>query len=105
MTTHEVLVRARNRLADPANWEQGSRHYGADDGPGCAMKALRVASGRQKFYEAYRAVLEAAGISENLPHFNDSHSHAEVLAAFDKAIAATAPEPDLSLVLPEPIAA
>jgi hypothetical protein len=110
MTTHEVLVRARNLIA--------MRRTGrgrADDGRSL-VPMCRLACARFDYaLDPLRALVVAAGIEVGcmeyptieVQNWNDSHSHAEVLAAFDKAIAQTAPEPDTEFLnnVAEPVAA
>jgi hypothetical protein len=111
MTTHEVLVRARNLIGRPEDWSP--RMWG-DHGRRCAVHALQdTLLGRETDpdakkivhpTEAFKVLCDAAGIEPGADgeryfgSWNDTHTHAEVLAAFDKAIAATAPEPDLSFL-------
>jgi hypothetical protein len=101
MTIHEVLVKARALIADESRW-------GQDNGDGvpprchCAVTAIGAASGVTRdrcgdvmlFDAAKLALGQAAGVSPadcGLLIWNDHHAHAEVLAAFDRAIAATEP--------------
>ena len=101
----DVLVAARDLIAEPERWTQGSP---ARDAQGnrtgwgapaavcwCAVGAVEKAAESATALSGRRSVLVEAAMSE-LRHaigrhaiflFNDSHSHAEVLAAFDKAIA------------------
>jgi hypothetical protein len=93
MTTHEVLVAARN-LIDREGWIQNA-HY-APEGR-CVRGALSdVTRGKTDlgYYHATRAFSDV--VDEVLIGAWNDHpdrTKAEVLAAFDKAIAATAPEP------------
>jgi hypothetical protein len=97
---HDVLVRARARIEREEDWYQ--HDFGRNDGPVCAAGALLRARGESveigwheaiHRYAEYRELNRAMG-SRSVSGFNDTHTHAEVLAAFDRAIAATAPEPD-----------
>jgi hypothetical protein len=78
MTTKDRLIAGRNRIEDPANWGQGMSF----DRPGTRCAAEAVGSHRG----AEAALREAMG--QPVTAFNDSHTHAEVLAAYDRAIAA-----------------
>jgi hypothetical protein len=100
MTTHEALVEARN-LIERDGWCQ----WAAADGRGahCMGGALgRVTQGDPNctFTEtelaAFRALGEATGTKDyGIPGWNDKpgRTKEEVLAAFDRAIQATAPHP------------
>jgi hypothetical protein len=98
MTTHEVLVKARN-LIGRDGWVQ--RDWGAPGGPRCAVGVISDSGGDgASRITARRAVAEAAGVEDDgwggaVITWNNApgRTKAEVLAAFDKAIAATAPEP------------
>jgi hypothetical protein len=101
VTTHEVLVAARNLIAQ-GGWQQ---QYGFNAGPHCAVSAIFTVTGdRDKKAEA----IEALGSILALPRisgpgvgdWNDrlGRTKEQVLALFDRAIAATAPSPDLSFL-------
>lgn len=105
MRTHEILVAGRNYIARHG-WTQGYEEYD-HGGPACAAVACGwVADGDLLVFSdarnaAQNALAAAAGVSPHeLPEWNDAdeRTEAEVLAAFDRAIAATAPAPDLSLL-------
>lgn len=96
MTTVEYLRAAKALIVDPANWRQGwPDHLLNDDFPRdprlCADIALwRV--GCRVGHPAEYALARAMGWDgdEGAALFiwvwNDSHSHVEVMAAFDRAI-------------------
>lgn len=90
MTTHETLVKARAEITDPANWCQ----YPATDQtdhPVCAMGVIARAAQRPcKSTQAYYVLRSILGNRE-VGHYNDTHSHECVIAAFDAAIEATVP--------------
>lgn len=117
MDAHEVLVRARNLIDDPKDW-CGDAGSSVTRGPRCAVHAIIHA------YVGPGAVSRPSVLDESLRGFGDvigndgaavppivrwnddtRRTHAEVIAAFDKAIAATAPEPNLNLVTRDPVAA
>lgn len=99
MTVKEVLIAARAKIADPAHWTQfeyARRISGFGVSPEstyaecwCAIGALASVVGdtaRAEKSAPYNALLDAMG--EDVDNFNDTHTHAEVLAKFDEAIAA-----------------
>jgi hypothetical protein len=95
-STVEILREARAYLSDPARWHQG--HYG-DDARTCMVGGVkRAVSGSQfgsffsdsRAYPAVMALARSIGDGVRLSGvfaFNDSTTHAEMLAAFDRAIA------------------
>lgn len=93
-TVVEVLQKARALISKPENWCQhvfkqrnntGAMSY-------CAMGAVNEASRwHPEIHPAcVLALRDAGGFSPimTIPRYNDTHTHAEVLALFDKAIAA-----------------
>lgn len=99
LTTLDILKKGRELIADPARWTK--REFAKDEkgepvlpeSPSavcfCSLGALdRVyAFGSAAAHiRANRALTEACGGS--VPRFNDLHTHPEVLAAWDRAIAA-----------------
>lgn len=92
----EIIKSARELISDPERWSQG---WYARDKRGdwtnfnsptackwCAMGAIRKMANAD--YEGYCVYLFAlVGGAWELDDFNDNHTHAEVLALFDKAIA------------------
>jgi hypothetical protein len=99
MTTHEVLVAARN-LIDREGWKQ-DKDFGP--GPGhCAYSAMCGLFGPELANEAvdvlvlgYGGRYGGHGTNAGLYRWNDEpeRTKEEVLALFDEAIAATAPAP------------
>jgi hypothetical protein len=96
MNTHEVLVAARN-LIDRQGWcQQPGENFAVHGRPQCALGALDlvepnwIAAGVP--HALYRHLPGDLG---SVVEFNDEPGRTkdEVLALFDKAIAATAPEP------------
>lgn len=95
MTVKEVLIAARAKIADPVNWTQGEYARNADgaDCEGddavcwCAIGAIQESCDD---YDTARDALEYLhAVMGTYPyHFNDTHTHAEVIAKFDEAIAA-----------------
>lgn len=102
MNTHEILKAARAKIERPECWTQDV--FARDRSGDCvhvlspnavcwcsvgACKAVVVADFNY-FCAALDALADAMGTPE-VADFNDTHTHAEVLGAFDKAIEATAP--------------
>lgn len=102
MTPVELLVRARAAIADPQHWTQHTRArnregvicspYSSSAVCFCASGALIHFSGGENylFCQAQRLLKDSAhsrlGGYPGIAYFNDTHSHAEVLALFDWAI-------------------
>jgi hypothetical protein len=90
--TSEILRAAQARIDTPANWMH--IHDGRICNPDgeCALVALNEALEDDPGWlrdPAVVALIRAAGLSCDweIPPWNDSHTHAEVMAAFDRAIA------------------
>ena len=95
MDVHEVLVAARN-LIDREGWTQN--HYGRPGRGFCVYGACGAAEHGSALCGGYgpaEDVMRKVLGAPQLAAWNDTpgRTKAEVLAAFDKAIAATAPEP------------
>jgi hypothetical protein len=98
VTPHEVLVKARNRLARRHGWHGRRVHLFGD--ARCAGLAISDAAGGyhgaalRAFYAATGEAGAYAG-PISIYRWNDApgRTKKEVLAAFDRAIAATAPAP------------
>ncbi len=99
MTPLETLRAARQLISDPAKWTQGEMARDAD-GNGisanndlatcyCSFGAIQFVNKESTQIAASRHLdhlcLSKFGISVDV--FNDTHTHAEVLALFDAAIA------------------
>lgn len=93
MTAVNVLIEARKLIEKPENWASGFDKISKDRC--CVAVAIATVARRVGTYDA-DTVLETFGRANELPgplyngvfEFNDTHSHAEVLAAFDRAIEA-----------------
>ena len=93
-TVRDVLIRARERISVPERWTQGAvaRDINGSDVMThskravcwCSMGAIKAEAGELQ----YRAALNfLTGIQGECVHeYNDTHTHTEVLAMFDKAI-------------------
>lgn len=99
MTPKEVLIAARALISDPGKWTRGD--YAIDkDGKTvsvlsqdatcwCALGAIRKAGHYYCDRNEPALFLERAIFGEKIDFidvFNDSHTHEEVIAAFDRAI-------------------
>lgn len=97
-TTLQVLIDARKLIEKPENWCQGwvaraadgsMRTSDSDDAVSfCMVGAITRAGGGDDFAttDKYRRLM--LGESVSFGDFNDTHTHAEVLAAFDRTIEA-----------------
>lgn len=94
----DILLRVRDRIADPAHWCQGwfaktatggfTTHSAPDASQWCLVGAIRKETqGRimvqREISDAFKEYPDQVLI---LPDLNDEHSHEEVLAEIDKAI-------------------
>lgn len=97
-TSVEILRAARALISSPENWLQGTfaqNDFGVGVCSGDVTAVCFCSQGAINYfkYEAdYDAVKKATStLSRNMDGsiflFNDNHTHAEVLAAWDKAIA------------------
>lgn len=101
--TLEVLIKAREIIADPKRWTQGwyakdcdgvmTDSMNADAVCWCSMGALTKAAhaidNREAKYLATRVladVIDQKFVAYSVLDYNDHHSHEEVLQMFDKAI-------------------
>lgn len=99
MTVKEALIAARAKIADPAHWTQGSQAKTIDGYPvfarnhlatcWCSIGAIYFVDGIYTSISATNALkaLEKA-MGKAIFDFNDTHTHAEVLAKLDEAITA-----------------
>lgn len=92
-----VLIKARAKIADPELWGKGRRGSERPLHTCCAAEAIEDTEpvNMDLRIKAINALYNAIGLSREfwmpkLPDWNDApeRTHAEVLAAFDKAIAA-----------------
>mgnify|MGYP001604621475 CR=1 FL=1 len=88
MTTAGILRDAKALIDTPAKWTKGV--YTDDKGRRCALGALQSVTaseaGRRRAGRELERALPAWG---SVTHYNDHHSHADVMALFDRAIEAT----------------
>ena len=94
--THKILVQARKLIEKDGSW---CHTYADGKGGICAIHALQRARSILNYHgeeegPSYTALGKSIGL--NFPdsgceigRWNDTHTHADVLAAFDRAIAAT----------------
>lgn len=90
MTTADVLRAARALIFSPKDWCQENFH--STTGAHCAIGAILEATGgwNETVTNADAMLCEAVGMNHDLWSFakyNDEHSHADVMTAFDRAIA------------------
>ena len=78
----QTLIEARELISTPEKWKPAA---GMRTGrPLCMMGALANTPGA--FGRAFEFVTDAIG-ARYIPRWNDAHTHSEVIAAFDRAIA------------------
>ena len=99
MTPLETLKAARQLISDPAKWTQGvqARDEHGEQVPHsdraaycfCIMGAVNRVKPLWKKLDALLALskITRRDFAASVPEFNDTHTHAEVLALFDAAIA------------------
>lgn len=104
METVEILTKARELISDESRWTKYAYTRKADGEKAddqmdvavcfCGVGAIAKVKGQNPMdatesFEAY-LLAQAAGVRDVVDFFtfNDTHTHAEVLAAFDRAIAA-----------------
>lgn len=99
MNTLEVLKAGRNLISDPQKWVQGTYAKNIDGWPiygnnaaavcFCSIGAVQHVTGMCHNIETEtvcEVLSNAAGM--HIAYYNDAHSHEEVLAVWDRAIAA-----------------
>lgn len=93
----DSLIRARARIADPEHWTQGvvargksGRSVRPRGKAACKWCAVGAVVKEVSYFSAQTRCISAlsAVCGTLLGTFNDTHTHAEVLALFDAAIAA-----------------
>ena len=101
MKTSEILIKARDLIADPAQWTQkasardaqGTRKNAFADtatcwcSDGALVRVSNQPADPSKYSRAGAALREAAGGHSYVVEFNDTHTHAEVMTMFATAIA------------------
>lgn len=105
ISTRAALLAARKLIEKPENWARGWYAYdenrnrcgslSADAVCWCAVGAIHKVTGTDGFLREhpandlfFRTVRKIDPSCDAAHEFNDSYTHADVLAAFDKAIAA-----------------
>lgn len=94
----QILKDARALIADEKNWTQGALARGPSGGVVsykssvavcfCSIGAIeRIAKKSTKALQVVEKFYRILPSGDGLADFNDSHTHAEVLALFDRAIA------------------
>lgn len=100
MNTLEILTLARAKIADENNWCQGEfarnnvgKTTNAQSIDACSWCSLGAMKAVAIFTEFWLAETFMNNYTDgSVATYNDSHTHAEVLAAWDKAIAECARE-------------
>lgn len=109
MNTVEILKAARAKITNPENWtqgwfaknEHGDRLLGVSPAATCycSLGAVEAVTGVEYAEDGWpwdvsRALSVAMGGNSNfgIASYNDNHTHEDVLAAFDRAIASTEAE-------------
>ena len=94
-TTAEVLKQARALISDEANWTRNSyartasgEPIGPSDTAACKFCSIGALVKYSDWETAHGDMLDllAYVMQAEVAEFNDTHTHAEVLAAFDAAI-------------------
>jgi len=87
MDALNILKSARAKIANPEDWGKGRRGLDRPRETYCAAEAIETTSHSAERMRAYRALGYASGI--NITEWNDApeRTHAEVIAAFNLAIA------------------
>lgn len=100
MTLHDDLVAAKALIDAPEKWGQGE--YETSPGCYCALGAVAKATGVDPapwnvevgvLYDALKAALPPKAARLSVVDFNDAPetTHADIMALFDRAIAAAEP--------------
>jgi len=112
MKAYEVLEKALALIEREENWAQGDLRVG---NAFCAEGACVIAAGGALKWEGsvqhYRALVDASEyfdafdalyryVPGSIYEFNDSHSHAEVVTLFQKAIRAEKQKAGIAIDLP-----
>lgn len=106
MKTSEILIKAKEAIANPENWIQGYYAFDKDRSPVgrgthpsavcfCSIGALQKVVGysddaskeflnARKVREVTKVLTIAAGVA--IVDYNDTHDHSEVMEVWDKAI-------------------
>lgn len=82
MTPREILIAAKARIDKPSKWTR-LESKSANGRRVCAAQAIWL-KGAEDYGRVTECFRLAVGIS--VIEYNDSHTHAEVMAAFDRAI-------------------
>ena len=88
MKPSEVLRKAKALIDRPEKWWNGSTENNSHNP--CASLALSRVTGHHHVTDAEKFLMMVTTQNqwcENLYHWNDSHTHPEVMDAFDRAIA------------------
>lgn len=92
MTTRSILIQARNSLSDPSSWGKGIEGRDRPTGTRCLIQAIDdAANGDLRLRHAAREALKQQISGRLVVPWNDdpSRTHADVVAALDRAIGGT----------------
>jgi hypothetical protein len=101
MKASQLLIQAKALIADPEHWTQGVYARVSKDGEGvssnipeatcfCSLGALHRLTKDPSTFKSYgtaKRYLSKAMGHQSVGGFNDTHPHAEVMMAWDDAIA------------------
>lgn len=102
MDLADILRAAREKIAAPESWGKGMRRHDRPPETCCAAEAIEACTPGIEYdgkvmrlrLGAYNAIVKAAGLDRGsaISAWNDApeRTHAEVIAAFDSAIATNA---------------
>lgn len=94
MTVVDILKATREKISDPRHWTQGFFALDrkgfptpalSEDAVSWCLEGALLNACTENYSKAWNVIVEIAG---DIPtRFNDSHTHADVIALLDKAIA------------------
>lgn len=96
LTTKEVLIKAKELISSPESWTQNVYKTATDSGKVCycALGAISEVAKVEVFSSNLTpaanllksVVKDQLGSDESFAVYNDSHTHEDVMAVFDRAI-------------------
>ena len=99
MTPQEILIAAKAKIDTPDKWTKGDFAQNSDGDPVpskspyavcfCSLGALYSLDIPPDLLGPVYDALDKAMGDETVTHFNDTHTHSQVMAAWDKAIEAS----------------
>lgn len=103
MKTSEILTKAKELISDPENWIKENYHQNKNGKECfCSLGAIARSEGVSNFNSSgtkaasilKEVVIDDLQEDQTFAIYNDEHTHEEVMAAFDKAIALSASRGD-----------